>query len=144
MLEMLPTILSILLPTVTVVFLTLFVVPRITAKQINAVVEAFSPTISRAMGTLGEKSGEARRARADSEEIKEFETEMIGNLIESNLPEIELAREFGLISDEKVDWIRTHPDALMVLIERWLPKLQTLLKMRRGGGFNEQTQTYDF
>ena len=143
MIELLPTILQTLFILIMLLW-TIFMLPRITAKQIAAVVEAFSPTISRAMGTLGEKSGEARKARADSEEIKQFEADMIEGLLEKGLPEIELAREFGLISDEKVEWIKAHPDALMVLIERWLPKIKQLMSMRKSGGFNEQTQKYDF
>lgn len=142
MLDLLPTVLSIVLPTITVIVLTLFVVPKITAKQIEMVLA--HPAISRMAGALGEKSGKARRKIAESQEIKDFEAGMMEDLLSKGLPEIELLREFGLISDERMEWIKANPEGLMVLIERWLPKIQSLLKMRGGAGFDQETQKYDF
>lgn len=137
MIEYLPLILSVAVPTLTMIGLTLWIVPKITAKQIETVIEAFKPVIGRAMGTIADKSHESR-------EVKKFEKEMMGDLLDKGLPELQILQELGLLSEERLDWIRDHPQEITVLIERYLPMAKKLLSMRKGGRFDKQTQTYDF
>lgn len=106
-------------------------------RQQNALVGKFSPIIQNVMSSLGKKG-------SDSKEIQKFEKGMMEDIIDKGLPELGLLQELGILSEDRMEWIKSNPQGMMVLMERWLPLAMKLLNMRGGSGFNKAEKRYDF
>jgi len=87
-------------------------------RMINQYVEQFKPIVSKAFGLISEKGVDARR-------VKQIEQAVTNDIMNAQFPEIQMLLQY--ISPETAEMIKENPQAIPVLIQRWLPIIQALM-----------------
>jgi len=110
---------------ITVLIPTLIMIIYVEWRQkrmINQYVEQFKPLVSKAFGLISEKGVEARK-------VKQIEKAVMDDIMNAQFPEIQLLLQY--ISPETAEMIKENPQAIPILIRRWLPLIQTLMGMSK-------------
>jgi len=87
-------------------------------RMINQYIEQFKPIVSKAFGLISEKGVDARK-------VKQIEQAVTNDIMNAQFPEIQMLLQY--ISPETAEMIKENPQAIPILIQRWLPIIQTLM-----------------
>jgi len=79
----------------------------------------FTPIVSNVFKSLGVKS-------KDSKKAKEIEKEILDDVMKNQFPELGLLYDMGILTEERYEQLRENPEAIIMLIQRWLPLVQKL------------------
>jgi len=110
-------------------------------KKAISLEKKITPIVKNVFKGMGEKSVSTKKAQ-------KIEREMIDDFMKKSFPELgiglDVLYEWGILNDERYEELKENPEALLIMIQRWLPMIQRLAPQLLKGKSVQQAAKTEF